>query len=129
HRQPHFSARDTTRIFAYSPSDGLVSFRWDGTDVKHVLRIGGATGVGSPPPAGQDEHERNPIELENNPGVGAVTLIRLSPNGERAVAQAGMDLYVVSVPTLAGANPSVTLGDPSTAAFPVRRLTDIGGQF
>ena len=38
---PHFTT-DPERIYAYSRSDGLVSFRWDGTDGQGQ---GMATGV------------------------------------------------------------------------------------
>ena len=35
----HFSQRDTSRIFAYNANRGLYSMRWDGTDIKQILRI------------------------------------------------------------------------------------------
>ena len=47
----HFRADDPDRIYAYSPVEGLVSFRWDGTDVKTHLRVlgqQGLRGVGDP---------------------------------------------------------------------------------
>ena len=44
---PHFT-KDTSRIFAYSFSGGLQSFRWDGTDIKTHLRVTGPL----PPNAG-----------------------------------------------------------------------------
>jgi Tol biopolymer transport system component len=44
---PHFTA-DRDRIFAYGGGDGLVSFRWDGTDVKSHLKVTGPM----PPGAG-----------------------------------------------------------------------------
>jgi len=43
----HFT-RDAERIYAYSSREGLVSFRWDGTDVKTHLRVTGPM----PPGAG-----------------------------------------------------------------------------
>ena len=43
----HFTA-DRERIFAYGGRDGLVSFRWDGTDLKTHLRVTGPL----PPGAG-----------------------------------------------------------------------------
>jgi hypothetical protein len=42
------------------------------------------------------------------------------------------DLYVVSVPVFGGTEPTITVGGgggDDAAAFPARRLTDIGGQF
>ncbi len=44
---PHFTA-DRDRIFAYGGGDGLVSFRWDGTDIKTHLKVTGPM----PPGAG-----------------------------------------------------------------------------
>ena len=46
----HFSNEDPDRIYAYNPAEGLVSFRWDGTDVKQHLRVRGSLppGVGNP---------------------------------------------------------------------------------
>src|SRR6185503_13902194 len=50
----HFSS-DTSRIFAYSPVDGLVSFRWDGTDVKQHLKVVGQPAGGGYRSFDQDE--------------------------------------------------------------------------
>src|SRR5690606_41789488 len=38
------------------------------------------------------------------------------------------DLYVVTVPRIGDA-PTINVGNPENAAFPARKLTDIGGQF
>src|SRR6185295_16360819 len=38
---PHFVTTEPDRIYAYSPVEGLVSFRWDGTDVKQHLKVTG----------------------------------------------------------------------------------------
>src|SRR5690606_1003247 len=47
----HFRADEPDRIYAYSPAEGLVSFRWDGTDVKTHLRVMGTpSGGGTPHP-------------------------------------------------------------------------------
>ena len=106
---PHFG-RDPNRIYASSFADGLVSMRWDGTDVKGHLKVTGSPAPGStnPPPAG---------------------LILMAPQGDQALAQVGNDLYVVTVPLVGGPTPSISVADPATAAMPVRKLTDIGGEF
>jgi Tol biopolymer transport system component len=106
---PHFTD-DPNRIFLSSAADGLVSIRWDGTDVKGHLKVTGATPPGS----------------ANPPSAG---LILMAPKGDRALAQVGGDLYVVTVPMIGGPAPTISVGDPATAAFPVRKLTDIGGEF
>ncbi|MEZ4457062.1 MAG: amidohydrolase family protein, partial [Gemmatimonadales bacterium] len=108
-RAPHFGP-DSTRIYAYGGREGLVSMRWDGTDVKGLLKVTGPgqPGGGTPPSA---------------------SLILMAPRGDQALAQVGNDLYVVTVPLVGGETPTVSVADPATAAFPARKLTEIGGEF
>jgi Tol biopolymer transport system component len=106
---PHFTG-DRNRIFAFSMMDGLVSFRWDGTDEKQYLKVTGATAPGARQPA-------------------RAGLILMAPRGDRALAQVGSDLYVVTIPYAGGAAPTISVANPEGAAFPVRKLTDVGGQF
>lgn len=101
---PHFT-RDASRVYAYGGGRGLVSMRWDGTDVKSHLRVTGGTGAGN------------------------ASSIVISPDGSRALAQVLSDLYVVTIPWVGGTEPTVSVGNPENASFPVRKLTDIGGQF
>jgi hypothetical protein len=108
--QPHFTS-DPERIYASSFSRGLVSFRWDGTDERAHVRVTGPPQPGSqgpPPPA---------------------SAIFMAPAGDQALAVVGNDLYVVTVPMVGGATPTISVANPENAAFPARRLTDIGGQF
>src|SRR5688572_13852515 len=107
---PHFSQRDATRIYAYSSTDGLVPFRWDGTDERAHLKVTGATRGGGTTP---------------NPAA----IVLLSPAGGRALALVEDHLYVVTVPYVGGTTPSISVSNPENAAFPVRQLTEIGGQF
>jgi imidazolonepropionase-like amidohydrolase/Tol biopolymer transport system component len=99
----HFTS-DPDRIWATSFSDGLVSMRWDGTDRKSWLQVRGAD------------------------DARASTILR-SPTGDEALAQVGNQLYRVTVPRVGGEAPTVSVANPSRAAFPAERLTDIGGQF
>ena len=39
------------------------------------------------------------------------------------------DVYVVTVPYVGGDAPTISVANPANAAFPAKRLTDIGGQF
>jgi Tol biopolymer transport system component len=105
----HFAA-DSDRIFASNASDGLVSFRWDGTDEREHLKVTGATVPGATQPL-------------------QATRIYMGPDGRQALAVLDMDLYVVTVPQVGASAPTVSVANPETAAFPVRKLTDIGGQF
>lgn len=106
---PHF-AGDPGRIHAFSPSRGLVSFRWDGTDEKEHLQVTGSTPPGSTQPA-------------------RAQLILKAPKGDRALAVVGNDIYVVTVPYVGGAAPAISVANPENASFPVRKLTEVGGQF
>ncbi len=105
----HF-AGDPDRIFASSSSDGLVSFRWDGTDEREHLEVTGPT------PAGATEPLR-------------ASRIYMAPDRRRALAVVDLDLYEVTVPQVGSDAPTISVANPDAAAFPVRKLTDIGGQF
>ena len=109
---PHFGP-DSSRIFVYSQGDGLISFRWDGSDQRTHLRV---TGAKFPEPA------------PGGPTAAAASLVRISPMGDQALVHVSNDLYVVPVP-FAGDAPSIGLADVASAEFPARRLTDVGGQF
>ena len=106
---PHFT-NDADRIYAYHEEDGLVSMRWDGTDVEQHLKVTGGK------LAGADE----PI---------TASTVRMGPEGEQALAQVVNDLYVVDVPYTGGETPTVSVANPESASFPVRKLTEVGGQF
>ena len=85
---------------------------WDGTDQKNHVRV-----TATPPPGGQGQQ-------------GAPALfVEMGPSGERVLAQVSNDLYIVTVPVVGGTEPTIQVGNPENANFPVRRLTDIGGQF
>lgn len=107
-RGAHFTSA-SDRIYAYSRQTGLVSFRWDGTDEKEHVKVEGQRVGGA---------RQAP----------AATAAFMSPAGDQALAQVGMDLYVVTVPVVGGETPTVKVGG-SESAFPVRKLTDVGGQF
>lgn len=108
HRTPHFTS-DADRIHAYHPSDGLVSFRFDGTDRRAHVQVQGSTPPGSSSP-----------QMPS-------TILR-APEGDQALAQIGNDLYTVTIPRT-GDTPTISVANPDNAPFPARKLTDIGGQF
>ena len=130
---PHFT-NDTTRIYAYGFSDGLVSFRWDGTDVKSILKVTGPL----PPQGALDLDGDTPsIDLPmpkyglepTAPTPPPAGMVMMAPRGDRALAQVGSDIYAVTVPYVGGVTPTVSVASADNAAFPVKKLTDIGGQF
>ncbi len=121
----HFSQRDTSRIFAYNGQRGLYSMRWDGTDVKALLRIAsGASAQGG-----------------GGGGGGGANWAQLSPDGTHALASINTDVYYIpDIPWPGGTEPTITVGSgrgggegdtpgPVSAPFPFRKLTDIGAQF
>jgi imidazolonepropionase-like amidohydrolase len=111
---PHFIRNDTTRIYAYGGARGLVSMRWDGTDVKTHLRVARAAAPGGDGGGG-------------GRGGGA-SWVQISPNGDQALAQAGNDVYLVSMPWVGSEPPTVTVGE-TIGNFPMKKLSDIGAQF
>jgi Tol biopolymer transport system component len=142
----HFVADDTTRIYAYSPVDGLVSFRWDGTDVQQHIQV-----LGPPPPGGNTPHEeeagllRLPRRLgpmpadvlgttAHDPSEPAVPrnpagIVLMAPKGDLALAMVGQDLYTVQVPVVGGQVPSVNVAQTTGGPVPVRKLTEVGAEF
>jgi Tol biopolymer transport system component len=108
---PHFT-KSTDRIYGYGNQRGLISMRWDGTDVKQHLRVqaGGAAAAGG--------------------RGGGAAWMKISPNGDEALAVLNNDIYTVTIPYMGGAEPTVTVAPtPDQSTFPTRKLTDIGGQF
>ena len=138
----HFRKDQPTRIYAYSPIEGLVSFRWDGTDVKQHLQVRGSPVAfgGNPHP---DEYTALPrrifpffAETPLDPAQPAeagppppADLVVMSPSGRRALAQVGNHIYMVDIPDVGGPVPVVSVAFPAGGAERIRQLTDIGGEF
>ncbi len=105
--KPHFGT-DPSRIYV-SQGALLTSMRWDGTDVKDILRVGGGGRGGGG-------------------GGGGASNILLSPDGTKAIVQSGVQAYLVDdVPLKGGDAPVISTSGPS--AVPVHRLTTVGGEF
>ncbi|MDT8369822.1 MAG: amidohydrolase family protein [Longimicrobiales bacterium] len=108
--RPHFTT-DTERIFLYDTSDDvLVSVRWDGTDLREHVKV-----TGPRPP-----NNESPLDP---------SLILMAPRGDQALALIEGHIYTVTVPRVGGEAPVVSVANPERAAFPARRLTDMGGEF
>ena len=106
---PHFVLSDTGRIYAYNPNEGLVSMRWDGTDVRTHLKVTGLRTPEAPQPTN-------------------AVWAKMGPTGDQALVQVSNDLYLVTVPVI-GETPTVNMANPENAEVPTRKLTDVGGQF
>ncbi|MBX3146327.1 MAG: PD40 domain-containing protein [Gemmatimonadales bacterium] len=145
----HFVRNQPDRIYASHPFEGLVSFRWDGTDVKQHVRIVGPmpffsaafdAGHESPTflprrvaPLAADvlavsnrggTHLDGPTEPNPTPTPAGVVL--MSPTGGEAVAQINTDVYHAVVPVVGGAVPTVNVA--MGGSVPTRKLSDIGGE-
>ncbi len=108
--RPHFT-RDSTRVFLYEGNEGLVSMRWDGTDRRVHLKVTGFTpNVPMAEPFPADE-------------------VQISPDSSRVLAASSNYVYIVALPLVGPTPPTINVSDPSAAAFPVRRLTKVGGDF
>ncbi len=105
---PHF-VKDSDRIYL-SSFQGLSSIRWDGTDEKFHIQVRGKAAGGS----------------SNAPRA---SWIRMAREGDQALAQVVNELFVVTVPQVSEKAPTISVANPKNAAFPARKLTDIGGQF
>ena len=108
--RPHFS-RDPNRIYYDAGGEGLISIRWDGTDRRTHLKV---TGYQYPGPGS----EPNPADE-----------IIISPDTDQALALVGNNVYLVTLPQVGAEPPSISINDPKSASFPVKRLTRIGGDF
>ena len=142
-----FVETDSTRLYAYSPAEGLVSFRWDGTDVRQHLRVNGPP----PPGAGNPHEDENvlylprrlaPLTMESiraashsddptepAPPVNPAGLILIAPKGDQALALVGRDLYTMPIPMVGGQVPTVGVAQLTGGPVPVRKLTEVGADF
>ena len=133
-----FRTDQPDRIVAYSRAEGLVSCRWDGTDVKQRLVVRGTLAPGARSPH-EDQWEQLPrrvfpvaakrpaadaLEARQPPPAG---LVIISPTGDRAVAQVGNHLYSVDLFQVGPA--PLTVSVAGGAPVKVRKLTEIGGEF
>jgi Tol biopolymer transport system component/imidazolonepropionase-like amidohydrolase len=133
---PHFVKGEDNRIYLNTYGN-LISIKWDGSDEKTIAKVTGITTYGTikyvngrPAPDQacilvEDEHADASKEV--NPPSPAAN-IRMSPSGNRALAQVNNEIYVVTIPK-AGKTANISVADAGNAQFPARKLTDIGGEF
>ena len=108
-QHPHFGP-EKDRIYVYSDA-GLTSMRYDGTDRRTIVKVVGKQWFPQPPEKG----EGNPADD-----------VRLSPDGNWAIAQVSTQLYLLAVPHMGGEPPTV---DVYKAAVPLAKITDIGADY
>ena len=109
---PHVGP-DPDRVYVWAGSDGLLSMRYDGTDVKTIVKV---TAPAPPPqPGATPGPPPSPDEVV------------LSPDGKRALVRANRNVYMITVPPVAGAAPTVSAA--ASSSVPTWRLTKVGGDF
>ena len=99
---------DPDRVYVWAGQEGLLSMRFDGTDVRTLVKV---TAPSVPGPGSA------PVPDE----------VRISPDGRQALVRANRNVYMITVPPVGGTAPTVSLA--SSSSVPTRRLTDIGGDF
>ncbi len=141
--KPHFT-QDPDRIYSYgiTPAGNgprtvaLASTRWDNTDFQTHLRVTWRL------PLNQMAYEvskTSDLVMPRNfsdsswrePGgiQASADLVMMAPRGDQALAQVNSVIYAITVPQVGGQVPSVLITKPDSAAMPVRKLSDIGGEF
>jgi hypothetical protein len=85
--------------------------RYDGTDVKTIVKVTG-------PPAPGFAPGTTPVPPDE---------VLLSPDGMRALVRVNRNVYLITVPPVGGEAPTVAVTSPS--AVPTWRLTRVGGDF
>jgi len=125
---PHFVKGESDRIYLYGGEKGLVSIRWDGTDEKEIVKIKGITTYGFARDI-IDHHSLPESVTEPQKKPSNASLIMMAPEGDQALAQINNDIYTVTIPYVGGETITISVADASKAAFPARKLTEIGGQF
>ncbi|HUF47748.1 MAG TPA: amidohydrolase family protein [Vicinamibacterales bacterium] len=104
---PHIGP-DPDRVYVWAGSEGLLSMRFDGTDVKTVVRVTAPSTGGQGRPPSPDE-------------------VILSPDGKRALVRANRNVYMMTVPPVGGEAPTISVA--ASSSVPTWRLTRIGGDF
>lgn len=108
---PHF-AQDSDRLYVYEGGTGLVSMRLDGTDRRVLVKV-----VGTSPSLGAATRPLPAAE------------VLMGPDGQQALARVNNHLYKLIVPRVGGDAPTVNVLSGEGAAFPVEKLTTVGGEF
>ncbi len=105
---PHVGP-DPDRIYVWADAEGLVSMRYDGTDITPIVK------VTAPPMPGSQGGAPRPDEVV------------LSPDGRRALVRASRNVYMITVPPVGGVAPTVSVS--ASSSVPTWRVTKIGGDF
>jgi Tol biopolymer transport system component len=108
---PHIGP-DPNRLYVWAGTEGLLSMRLDGTDIKTIAKVTG------PPTPGGPAGAMQPAPPEE---------VVLSPDGTRALVRVSRNVYMIAVPPPTGDAPTISV--TATSAVPTARLTRVGGDF
>ncbi|NNE99698.1 MAG: amidohydrolase family protein [Pyrinomonadaceae bacterium] len=98
--KPHFST-EKDRIYVYG-NQGLISFRFDGTDRRTHFKVEGKRRRSRPSPARD---------------------VRISPDGKHGLALVSGQIYYFAVPRAGGNTPTINVGK---SPVPIKKLSNIG---
>jgi len=99
---------DPDRVYVWAGQDGLLSVRYDGTDIRTLVKV---TAPARPGPGSRPAPDE----------------VVLSPDGKRAVVRANRNVFTITVPPTGGEAPTVSVA--ARSSVPTRRLTKVGGDF
>lgn len=124
---PHF-VKGKKRIYLNQRGKGLISIRWDDTDVKEHLKVSGITTY---PANFEEAHHCLLIATATEPAKkpSNAEMLTMSPDGKTVMAKIHNEVYQVTLPMVGGATPSINVANPKASAFPAKKLTHIGGEF
>ncbi len=105
--RPHFGP-EPDRVYAYSGGQALYSMRFDGTDRRTILKVLG-----------------HGYTVETGQSTSPAEDVRISPDGQWAIAEVNYQLYVIAVPHF-GEAATVNVFSPSV---PVKKITDMGSDY
>ena len=108
---PHVGP-EADRVYVWAGSEGLLSMRYDGTDIKTIMKV---TAPAPPPMPGAQGPPPTPDE------------VILSPDGKRALVRANRNVYMITVPPVRGVVPTISAA--SSSSVPTWRVTKVGGDF
>jgi Tol biopolymer transport system component len=109
---PHVGP-DPNRVYVWAGSEGLLSMRYDGTDIKTVVKVSAPA-----PPRPADAPPGPPPTPDE---------VVLAPDGKRALVRANRNVYMITVPPVAGTAPTISAA--ASSSVPTWRLTKVGGDF
>jgi Tol biopolymer transport system component/imidazolonepropionase-like amidohydrolase len=131
---PHFVDGED-RIYLNNGNGDLLSVKWDGTDEKTIAHITGITTYGisiykhGKPDMGDNcmmsEQAAEAAEMSLPSPAGSITM---SPAGKRVIAQINNEIYMATIP-MTGKTVTISLAEASSAQWPARKLTELGGEF